>query len=82
VAPLTAAADSARLDAKRLRSEARGLKLAARGNLARSRERLGRAQAETDRVQARRAAPAASPWSGLDWLRDDEQLGRVLVPLD
>jgi hypothetical protein len=82
VAPLTTAADSARSDAKRLQSDARGLKLVARGNLARSRERLGRAQAETDRVQARRAVPAASPWSALEWLRDDEQLGRVLVPLD
>jgi len=25
---------------------------------------------------------AASPWSGLDWFREDEQLSRVLVSLD
>ena len=82
MAPLTTAARTARIDARRLRCEARGLKLTARGNLARSRERLHRAQAQADRARARRAIPYASPWSGLEWCRADEQLGRVLVPLD
>jgi len=26
--------------------------------------------------------PLPSPWSSLTWLREDEQLSRVLVPLD
>jgi hypothetical protein len=81
VAPLTTAR-AARIDAKRLRSESYGLKLAIRGNLARSRERLGRAQVEAERARATAAAPLASPWSGLQWCREDEQLNRVLVPVD
>lgn len=82
MAPLTVAAHSARIDARRLRGEARGLKMAVRANVIRTRERLDRAQMEADRARARRAVPCASPWSGLEWLRDDEQLRRVLVPLD
>jgi hypothetical protein len=82
VAPLTTAAQAARLDAARLRAETKGLKLAVRRNRARSRARLGEAQAAASEAQARRAIPFASPWSGLEWCREDEQLGRVLVPLD
>jgi hypothetical protein len=82
VAPLTTTAHAARIDAKRLRRESQGLKLAVRGNLARSRERLDRAQIEADRARATRTVPFASPWSGLEWGREDEQLVRVLVPLD
>lgn len=82
MAPLTASAEAARVDATRLRSEAEGLKLVVRGNRARSRERLGKAQAEVDRARARCAIRFASPWSGLEWCREDEQLGRVLVPID
>jgi hypothetical protein len=82
VAPLSTAAQAARIDAKRLRSESTGLKLAVRSNLARSRERLSRAQVEAERARVRRAIPVLSPWSGLEWCREDEQLNRVLVPLD
>jgi hypothetical protein len=82
VAPLTAAARAARIDAKRLRSESNGLKLAVRGNLARSREGLGRAQVEAEKARVRRAIPFASPWSGLEWCCEDEQLNSVLVPVD
>jgi hypothetical protein len=82
VAPLTSAARAARNDASRLRSEAVGLRLAVRANVARSHERLERAQAQTERARARRAIPCASPWSGLEWFRDDDHLGRVLVPID
>lgn len=82
MAALTSAARAARSDAMRLRSNAQALKLAVRGNLARSRERLDRAHVETDRARAAREIPLASPWSALEWACDDEQLGRVLVPLD
>jgi hypothetical protein len=82
MAALTMAAHAARVDAKRLRNEACGLKLSVRGNLACSRERLGKAQVEADRARARCAIPLGSPWSGLEWIREDEQLGRVLVPID
>ena len=82
MAPLSSAAHEARTDATRLRNEAQELKLAMRGNLARTRERLDRAQVQAETARARRAIPSASPWSGLEWCREDEQLGRVLVPLD
>ena len=82
MAPLSSAAHEARTDATRLRNEAQELKLAMRGNLARTRERLDRAQVQAETARARRAIPCASPWSGLEWCREDEQLGRVLVPLD
>jgi hypothetical protein len=82
VAPLTAPARAARLDAARLRAETKGLKLALRGSLACSRDRLDQAQAAADEARTRRAISFASPWSGLEWCREDEQLARVLVPLD
>ena len=82
MASLTTTARAARVDAARLRNEAKELKLAVRGNVARSRERVDRAKAQAGRARMQRAAPCGSPWSGLEWLRDDEKLGRVLVPLD
>ena len=82
MAPLTEAALEARIESTRLRSEAHVLKQAVRGSLACSRERRDRAQVQADRARARRVVPFASPWSGLSWCREDEQLGRVLVPLD
>jgi hypothetical protein len=42
-----------------------------------------RAKAVKAAAEARRSnMPLPSPWSGLEWLREDEQLGRVLVPID
>jgi hypothetical protein len=82
VAPLSDAAQAARAEATRLRAETKGLKLVVRGNLARSRERLGAAQVAADEARTRSAIPFLSPWSGLEWCREDEQLNRVLVPLD
>ena len=81
MAPLSASAHKARLDAKRLRDESQMLKLHMRGNLARSRERLGRAQAETDRARAKRFEPLPSPWSDLRWAQSYDTLDRTLVPL-
>lgn len=82
MAPLNDAAEAARAHAARLRIEAQGLKVALRDNLAGSRERLDTARVQADRARARRAIPYASPWSGLEWCREDEQLHSVLVPVD
>jgi hypothetical protein len=82
LAPLTTAAHAARRDSRRLRNEAQGLKLVVRGTRARSRQRLDKAHVEADRARASREVPVASPWSSLEWGREDEQLRRVLVPLD
>jgi hypothetical protein len=82
MAEVTVAARAARGDAARLRNETQELKLSVRGNLARSRKRLGKAQLETDRARARRAVPCASPWSGLQWLLEDDSLERILFPVD
>ena len=78
----TTAARAARIDASRLGSESQELRRVMRANLARSRQQLDTAQIQTNQARARRAIPSASPWSGLEWCHEDEQLGRVLVPLD
>jgi hypothetical protein len=44
-------------------------------------ERAAAAATET-RTQVKVAMISGSPWSGLPWRRDDEQLSRVLVPID
>jgi hypothetical protein len=72
-----------REEARRLRAATLGLRLAARRN-----GRIARAIRETAAVASagrkndRRAMTRRSPWSGLEWHRDDEQLARVLIPLD
>jgi hypothetical protein len=80
VAPLIDAARAARAEAERLRRESAELRLALRWNkqIAGARTR----QAATVAAGVRRQVPMASPWSGLLWLREDDSLDQILVPLD
>jgi hypothetical protein len=87
VAALTVdAARAARAEAQRLRVDASELRLAVQRSLRlaavwKERSRTAAATATAARVQ--RARPAASPWSSLEWLGgDDDELRRVLVPVD
>jgi hypothetical protein len=84
VAALTVnAARAARAEAQRLRVDASELRLAVHRSL-----RLAAARKETAETAAataartQRAGLVASPWSSLEWLGDDEELRRVLVPVD
>ena len=57
-------------------------RLSVGGNVARSQAELDRARTLAARGRTRRASPHGSPWSGLERCREDEQLGRVLVPVE
>jgi hypothetical protein len=74
-----ASARSARAEAQRLRADSQGLKVAVRANLRVATAKKARAESMAARVCS--VAPATSPWSRLEWVREDEQLSRVLVPL-
>jgi hypothetical protein len=76
------AAKSAREEAQRLRADSNELKLAVRSNARLAETRLTRAWATAAVARAGRAVPMASPWSGLVWLPVDEELNRVLVPVE
>jgi hypothetical protein len=88
VAALTVhAARAARAESRGLRVDAGELRLAVRRSLRVAAARKGRSRTATatataTAAQAQRAGPAASPWSSLEWLADDEELLRVLVPVD
>jgi hypothetical protein len=68
----------------RLRLDSRALRLALRESLCLATARKVRAETEAARAAARmrRSVSAASPWSRLLWVRADDALDRVLVPLD
>lgn len=77
-------ARAARREAERMRLASQELR-----NVVRESNRV--AQVGTARAAAAEAAASrcrgrarslASPWSCLEWRREDEQLSRVLVPLD
>ena len=72
------AARAARMEAQRLRVDAQELRLEVRRTVRLARARTEKATAER---RGRRVTRIASPWSGLMWLREDEELNRVLVPL-
>jgi hypothetical protein len=76
------AARVARADAQRLRADCEELKLAVRATARITRARTSRAAASAAGARARCASPLASPWSGLAWLREDEDLSRVLLPVE
>ena len=79
------AARAAREEAQRLRLDSRGLRAAVQQNLRLATAGKERAEAEAEAVAAAyagHAAPIASPWSKLFWLRADDELSRVLVPVD
>lgn len=80
MAPLTDDARAARERAFRLRCDARELRHTAHANGEISRFRTRKAATATARSLRLSAAP--SPWSGLRWLRDDEALHTVLLPVD
>jgi O-glycosyl hydrolase len=82
VAALILAARAARAEARRLRIDSAGLRFAARATAQTGETRIARATQQASVTRARRAIPIASPWSGLAWLRDDESLERILLPID
>jgi hypothetical protein len=53
-----------------------------RSNARLTEARMTRALAAAAVGRARRVLPMASPWSSLTWLREDEELNRVLVSID
>jgi hypothetical protein len=76
---LIEAARSARLEAQRLRLEERRLRIDMRARQAIQEEMLAAAEDRAGRLQRQRALP--SPWSTLQWLREDERLEQTLVPV-
>jgi len=76
------AARKARRESERLRSEGAELRLAVRAQSRTARERTAETEATVATLTARRAVPFASPWSGLQWLFEDEALERILLPVD
>jgi hypothetical protein len=75
-------ARSAREESHRLRVDAHELRVAVRRSARVASARRERAAAAAGTARTRRVIPVASPWSGLAWLHEDEELNRVLVPLD
>ncbi len=75
-------ARAARKEARRVCTDSGQLRLVARSNTRLVETRMARAAAAMAVTRQRLAIPVASPWSGLAWLREDESLERILVPLD
>jgi hypothetical protein len=76
---LIEAARTARLEAQRLRLEERRLRIEMRARQAIREEMLAAAAARAGLLQRERTLP--SPWSTLQWLREDERLEQTLVPV-
>ena len=74
------AARKARGDARRLRVDSQGLRVAVHQNLRVATAGKERAEAATARLSG--VVPVASPWSRLEWLREVDDLSRVLVVVD
>jgi hypothetical protein len=74
------AARAARAEARRLRVDSRDLRVAAEQNHRLAAAGKERAEAETARVGC--TLPVTSPWSRLEWLREDDALSHVLVVVD
>ena len=76
-------ARAARQEAERMRVRSLALRLEVRASNRLAHARMEKAMAAAvARDDLRRDMVYTSPWSGLEWHRDDEQLSRVLVPLD
>jgi hypothetical protein len=75
-------ARAARDEARRVRSASCELRTAVRASSRRARAGTEGAAAAAAAARTRHTLTTPSPWSGLEWSREDEQLGRVLVPLD
>ena len=82
MASLIESARTARQESERARLASRELRLAVRTNrrITQARTEKAVAAAAAARRQVELALP--SPWSGLLWRHDDEQLERTLIPLD
>ena len=74
------AARAAREEAQRLRLDSRGLRVAVQQNLRLVTAGQERAEAASARLSG--VVPVASPWSRLEWLREVDDLRRVLVLVD
>jgi hypothetical protein len=84
MAPVTfEGARAVREEAERLRVASVELRLSVRAS---NRTALARREKATEaavaRDTARRSMTSGSPWSGLAWRRDVEDLARALVPVD
>jgi hypothetical protein len=75
-------ARAAREQSQRLRSDSAGLKLVMRSRTRAAETQAAEAGEAVAALQARRAIPLASPWSGLDWLLEDDSLEHILLPVD
>ena len=84
MAPIVDDARAARERAFRLCCDARELRHAAHaeGEISRLETRKAVAPTATAPARSLRIAATPSPWSGLMWLRDDEALHTVLLPVD
>jgi hypothetical protein len=71
------AARGARAEARRLRVDSQGLKVAAKRNLRLA--STGKKRADAEAARAGRTVAVTSPWSRLEWLREDDELSHVLV---
>ena len=78
------AAQAAREEAARVRVASHELRIAVRTNsrIAQVRTEQAALAAATANRNLKRAMICPSPWSGLEWSREDEQLSSVLVPVD
>jgi hypothetical protein len=77
------AARTSREEAERLRIESIALRFAVRRSVRLSRAGTERAAAAAAAAAAtRRHHRAASPWSSLQWRREDEVLAQTLLPVD
>ena len=74
-------ARAVRAESRRLCVDSRDLRVAAQLNHRLAIERKERAEAATA-CRASRSVHGSSPWSRLDWLRDEEALSDVLVLVD
>jgi hypothetical protein len=76
-------ARAAREEAFRIRTDSATARRVARKGSRLAHARTEKARAAIAAAEARRLSmPLPSPWSSLIWLREDERLSRVLVPLD
>ena len=76
-------ARAARREAERTRLASSELRQAVHEGSLVAHARTAKAAAAVATIQARsRAMIFPSPWSGLSWRHDDEQLERTLIPLD
>jgi hypothetical protein len=75
-------ARSAREESQRLRADSWELRRVMRSSARIAETRMTTACATAALTRVRLAVPMGSPWSSLAWLREDEELCRVLVSVE